>query len=197
MTSSQNNTGKYGSEEPTPPPSEPYFLIFGKIARPHGVRGELKMEVRTNDLELLTERETVYLGQDPDDPDSARLYQLLKTRLHKGQLLLILEGINDRNAADLLRGQLVMIPYNELAPLDEDEYYIFQLIGLPVYTAAGEHLGEVINIIETGANDVFVVSGGQRGDLLIPDTEEVIQDIDIAGGRVTITPIPGLFSDDE
>jgi 16S rRNA processing protein RimM len=84
------------------------------------------------------------------------------------------------------------VPETALDPPGDDTYYWFQLIGLRVVTTAGEELGEIAEIITTGSNEVFVVRG-PRGELLIPAIEDVVQEVDIAGGRILIDPITGLL----
>jgi 16S rRNA processing protein RimM len=169
-------------------------MTLGKIMRPHGIRGELRMRLDTAYPDRLFEIDTVYVGRKPD-PRSATPYKLEKTRLHRGAALLTLAGITDRSQADALRGRLVMVPLDVGAPLEEGEFYVFELLGMGVYTEAGEYLGTVRRILETGANDVFLLDGTERGEILIPDTDEVIREIDLEARRITITPIPGLLSD--
>lgn len=192
-TTPENN---HGSEGKNPVP-EPDFLVVGKIQRPHGVRGELKIEIMTAYPEWLQELDVVYVGNDPEASDAAIEYPLAGTRFHQHNLLIRLGGVDDRNAADLLRGKLVMIRVDQSVPLEEDEFYEWEIIGMAVYTDQGEYLGDVMEIMETGANDVFVVQGGSRGPVLIPDIEDVIDDIDPDERKITITPLPGLLPGDE
>jgi 16S rRNA processing protein RimM len=97
----------------------------------------------------------------------------------------------------IVRPQFVMIPLRDALPLEEGEVYLFEIIGMAVYTKSGEYLGEVAEIIETGANDVYLLRGGARGEFLIPDTDEVIQSIDRATRKIVITPLIGLLPGDE
>jgi 16S rRNA processing protein RimM len=171
--------------------AEPRFLVIGRIVRPHGVRGEMRVEILTQLPERLTWLQEVYLARDPDEqaPDMAIVE---KVRLHKGQALLQLEGVATREAAEGLRSMVLLIPLAEALPLDEDEYYFYQLEGLEVYTDEGTLLGVVREVLETGANEVFVVAGS-RGELLLPNTLEVVQEIDLEAGRITVHIIPGLL----
>ena len=105
-----------------------------------------------------------------------------------------MEGLSDRDEAELLRDQYVMVALDDAVPLEEDEFYLYQIIGLPVYTEDDEHLGEVVDVIETGANDVYVVRG-PRGEILLPAIEECILDVDIEGKRVTVRLMEGLLGD--
>ncbi|MCI0713203.1 MAG: ribosome maturation factor RimM [Chloroflexi bacterium] len=176
-------------------PTEPDFLIVGKILRPHGVRGEMKVDVRTQYPEWLAEQDELYLGMDQCDPASATKFEVVSIRSHREHLLIMLEGINNREEAALHRDKYVLIRLDQAMPLEEGEYYTYQLIGMAVYTTTGEYLGDVMDIMETGANDVYVLKGSPRGEILIPDTDEVIEEVDLDERKVTINPIPGLLDD--
>lgn len=173
---------------------ESQHMKLGKIVRPHGVRGELCMEIYTAYPERIPALETVYLNSERALA-APKAYTLQAARFHRGVVLLTLEGIEDRGQADSLRGQIVTVSLSEGAPLAEGEFYAYQLLGISVYTEAGEYLGKLTDIIETGANDVYLLKGSERGEILIPDTPEVIRQIDLNAQKMTINPIPGLLSD--
>jgi 16S rRNA processing protein RimM len=166
--------------------SEPRYLVVGKIIAPWGVRGEVKMAIETDFPEHLERLKRVYLGE------KVTSFVLERSRLHKRHALLKLEGCDDRDAAEKLRGQLVQIPIEEAMPLGEDEYYVYQIVGLDVWTAEGEHLGRVSEVLFTGANDVYVVQG-EKGEILVPAVEDVVLEIDLAGGRLTVELMEGLI----
>jgi 16S rRNA processing protein RimM len=191
---SQNPVEKRGSQDN--PPDEPQIITLGKIVRPHGIRGELRMQVHTAYPEFLSRVHTIYLNRRPKT-DNATTHTLKSVRFHQQMALLTVEGIESRNDADLWRGYYVMASRSLAAPLEDGEIYLTQLLGLSVYTEDGEFLGNIDDIIETGANDVFVLRGTERGDILIPDTDEVVQNIDLDAQKVTIILIPGLLPDDE
>jgi 16S rRNA processing protein RimM len=107
-------------------------------------------------------------------------------------LILQVDGVDDRDAADLLREQYVMVALEDAVPLDDDEFYLFQAIGLAVYTDDGESLGAVVDVLETGANDVYVVQG-PRGEVLLPAIDECIVDVDIDAGKMTVHLMDGLL----
>jgi 16S rRNA processing protein RimM len=111
--------------------------------------------------------------------------------VHQGMILLKLTAVSDRLAAESLRGEWLMVPEDEALPLEEGEYFLFELEGLEVYTTEGELLGILTSVIETKANNVFEVQG-EQGEILLPDTAEVIQDIDFENGRMTVNLLPGL-----
>ena len=112
---------------------------------------------------------SVFISRRPDDP-APRPVPVESARLHQGHVLLKLGGINSRSDAENLRTYWLMVPEAEALPLEEGEFYLYQLEGLAVYTDEGEYLGEYVETIETKANDVFVVHG-PAGELLLPDIE--------------------------
>jgi 16S rRNA processing protein RimM len=87
---------------------------------------------------------------------------------------------------------LVQIPIEEAMPLGEDEYYVYQIVGLDVWTAEGEYLGRISEVLFTGANDVYVVQG-EKGEILIPAIEDVVLEVDLDGGRLTVELMEGLI----
>ncbi len=176
------------------PAEQPPFLLLGRVLRPHGIRGEIRIEVLTDYPERIVPGMIVYIGRDPDDARSAVEYTIESARTHLQYLILRLENIPDRDAADFLRELYVMVAFDDAVPLDEDEFYLFQAIGLAVFTDAGEHLGEVTDVLETGANDVYVVQGS-RGEILLPVLDEVILDVDLDAGRMTVRLMDGLLGD--
>jgi len=168
---------------------EPRYLAVGRIQRPHGVRGELRMEILTDFPEQLSRLKTLYLG------DQQQPYALASVRLHHDIALLKLVGIDERNAADATRGLIVSIALEDAVPLEDDEVYEYALEGLEVVTDEGEHLGEIVELFTApGANEVLIVHG-PRGELLIPVTEEIVVSVDLEGGRLVIHPMPGLLGD--
>jgi 16S rRNA processing protein RimM len=176
--------------------ADPHFLVVGQIVRGHGVRGELRVKLVTHYPERLAHLEELALSvKDDPDVDEVEYYEVENTRNHQDHLILKLEGIDDRNEADLLRGRYILVPLDEAVPLEEDEYYYFQLIGLRMVTDQGEDLGEITEILETGANNVYVVKSTQYGELLIPAIEPVVQKIDLETKQIIITPLPGLLPD--
>jgi 16S rRNA processing protein RimM len=180
--------GKTRGSGPPPRPTEPRFIAVGRVLRPHGVRGELRVEILTDYPERLHAHRVLYLGVEGTP------HPVEGVRLHRGAALIKLAGCDDRNAAEGLRGQLVQIPYEAAVPLEDGEYYDFQILGIEVVTDAGECLGQVVEVLDTGANDVFVVRGA-RGDVLIPAIEDVVRELDLSAQRMVVTILPGLLDE--
>ncbi len=162
------------------------FLAVGRVLRPHGVRGELLLETLTDFPDHLAEVKTVYLGEPP------AAHPLAAARVHRGQLILRLADCHTREAADQYRRQVVQIQAVAAAPLPAGSYYHHQLIGLAVVTDAGEALGALSEVLETGANDVYVVKGPTR-EVLLPAIRSVILAIDLAAHQVTVHLPDGLL----
>ena len=180
-----------GSGEHDRPP-EPRFLAVGRIVGVHGVRGEIKVEILTEDPHRFGRLAQVFVGPDEGEPTA---WPLEGYRLHKGRALLKLGGCDDRTAAETLRGLLVQVPLEEAIPLAEGEYYEHQIVGLDVWTVGGDYLGEVVEILYTGANEVYVVHGPppRRREVLIPAIRQVVLEVDLDAGRLRVDLPPELL----
>jgi 16S rRNA processing protein RimM len=169
--------------DPATPLSE-VRLRVGTIVGSHGTDGEVKVLLTTDDPEHLVSIRRLFVGDEP----LAR--RVLGTRLHDRYALMRLKGITTPEAASALRGAPVRIAGSDARPLAPGEFYLYQLIGLTAFDEAGEILGTVADIMETGANDVFIVSPPDGGsDLLIPNHPDVVLEIDPIAGRLTVRPL--------
>lgn len=167
--------------------AEPRFLVIGKIIKPHGVNGEVRVEIHTDTPQRYSWLDAVYVGQN-----KPQLRMIESVRYHKNWVLLKLAGINDRSDAEALRSKLVQIPEGEGLPLDEGEYYLYQIIGFKVVSDDGIDVGWVTEVLETNANNVFVVDG-QFGEILLPDINDVVLSIDLQTRLITIHLMDGLL----
>ncbi|GAA4910684.1 16S rRNA processing protein RimM [Nonomuraea thailandensis] len=164
-------------------------LVVGRIGRPHGVRGDVTVEVRTDDPELR------FAAGKPIATDPADRGPLVVAgrRWHKGVLLLAFEGVTDRDAAEELRGTMLVIDSSEVTPSDDpDEFHDHQLIGLSVRTVAGEPVGEVEDVLHHG-QDLLVVRRQGQEDALIPFVRELVPEVDLEAGRLVVDPPEGLL----
>jgi 16S rRNA processing protein RimM len=171
------------------PPSSDEYLLIGEVVAPFGIRGQVKVKSYTDRVDHLRRRiRTVYLGPQ------RQAYPLKGVIEHKpGLLILTLGGVTKREESEALRGSEVAILEREAAPLEEGEYFIHQLYGLTVVTEAGEEIGKVREVLETGANEVLVVTRPGQPDGLIPMIHDIVQELDIAGGRVVVRLLEGLL----
>lgn len=172
----------------------PQYLILGEILRPHGVRGELRMRVLTDYPERIMEVETVYIGNDPNA--LAEPYQVRSARFHKDYLLIAFDEIPDRTAAEAYRGLYIMIDLQHAVPLEDDEYYLYEVIGMQVNTTDGTEVGTISDVIETGANDVFVVKSRRFGEILLPAHEETIVEFQNEAGIIIMEIPEGLLPEE-
>ncbi len=177
-------------------PATDDLLLVGYIAGAFGVRGQLRLKAVTDQPEHLEQHiRTLYIRRHSRHPEREALvaYALRKVLLHKpGVLVLTVEGITTREEADALRQAEVFIREQDAVPLAEDEYFLHELYDLRVETDEGVLLGSVREVLETGANDVLVVARDEQPDVLIPMIYDVVQEIDVAGGRVVVHVLEGL-----
>ena len=171
------------SDTPPKRPPPPERLIVGRIVRPWGARGQVKVEPQTDFPERFRPSARFIIG---DGEFTCR------SVVHSPRgLVLKLDGVDSPEAAEALRGALLEVPTAEAPALPEGTYYHYQLIGLEVRTAEGEELGQVVEVLTTGGTDVYVIHG-PRGEVLLPATSEVVASIDLDAGRMTVTPLPGM-----
>lgn len=164
---------------------------MGRILKPHGVRGEVRVEILTEDPSRFKRMEQVYLSRR--EKGVPQPVELISARFHQNKVLFTLQGYRSREEAATLRGWLVWVPFSDAIPLEEGEFFLFQLIGMAVWTDENLFLGNVADIIQTGANEVFVVKGETGKEILIPDTEEVVLEVNGETNKILIHPIPGLL----
>ncbi len=172
-------------------PAKPEYLVVGEILRPHGLRGELRMRVLTEYPDRLPQLDSVYLADSPEASSRVK-HALNGLRFNKNVALLSLAGCHSRDDAELLRDKVVMIGIEQAAPLEDGEYYLFELIGLRVIADQIE-IGAIKEVLQTGANDVYVVQSDEDGEVLIPAHAETIVNIDFEAKTVTMSLPEGLL----
>lgn len=154
---------------------------MGRVVAPYAVKGWIKLQTYTEYLDSLLDYEVWRLGRNGNWRD----YRLLDGKVHGQTLLASLEGVGDRTAAEALVGLDVAVLRQEMPEAEEDEYYWDDLVGLDVVNLAGETLGRVAGLLETGANDVLQVRDGDR-ERLIPFVEAVVKEVDLEAGRLLV-----------
>jgi 16S rRNA processing protein RimM len=164
-------------------------VVVGRVGRPHGVRGEVTIEVRTDDPDARFRVGTA-LRTDPADRGPLTV---TGARWHREVLLLAFEGYDSREEVEALRDTLLEVPVAELPDLeDPDSYYDHQLVGLAVRLPDGTALGEVSAVRHEGA-DLLVVRRTDGGELLVPFVAAIVPTVDVAGGHVVVDPPEGLL----
>lgn len=164
----------------------PEYLLVGTIVRPHGVRGELAMRTLTDYPERLLSADVLYIGAD------YLPHQVKRVRKHSDGLLVHFESLADRNDAEHYRKEPVFIHIDEAIPLEDGEYYLYQVEGIRVVTDEGEELGHLTDYIETGANDVYIITAEDGQELLIPAIPDVILNVDLEAQVMTVHLLEGL-----
>lgn len=175
-----------GEERDRPQEPRQGFTAVGRVLRPHGIRGEIRVQSFSESAVNLRPGKFVYL-------DGVRR-RVDRARHDRGAWILRLRGLTTRNDVEGFRGALLEVPDDEVERESEDSYFLHELIGLRVVTKDGEELGDVVDVLQPGANDVYVVQG-PRGEVLVPAIGDVIEQIDVAGGVIVITPLPGMLDE--
>ncbi len=195
------------SPDPPPNPDDAVdapdaFLVVARVLRAHGMLGELACDIVTEFPERFRRTKRVFLtppaGPGRGEPlagATPRPYVVKRARVtpHRGhsEVILSLDEVRDRDAAEAVRGWLVQVPEREAWKLPTGRYYWHQIVGLRVVTAEGEEIGTVSEILETGANDVYVVKGA-GGERLIPAIKQVVTEIAPERGEMVVSLMPGL-----
>jgi 16S rRNA processing protein RimM len=165
------------------------LVLIGKIAATHGIKGQLRIRSYSGHYDSLLSVDSITLKEP-----SGRIgtFGIASAKMQGKKLVVALNGLANINCVEHLVGSDIYLRKNQLPDTDEGEYYWHDLIGLHVVTDAGELLGILQSIIETGSNDVYVVKSAHR-ELLIPALEDVIKSIDLSAGVMTVTPSEGFF----
>lgn len=163
-------------------------LEVGQIVNTFGIKGEVKVNPFTDDINRFDDLKKVYVKTRKE----SKLYKVENVRYHKNMVLLKLEGINNPEDAELLKNSFLEIDREDAIPLEEGQYFIVDLIGLDVYTDEGNLLGKVDDIYNTGANDIYVVKDELGKQVLLPGIKEVIKEVKLED-RIVVHLIPGLI----
>ncbi|MFF1649578.1 ribosome maturation factor RimM [Streptomyces sp. NPDC058240] len=165
-------------------------LVVARIGRAHGIKGEVTVEVRTDEPELRLRPGAVLATE----PAGAGPLTIETGRVHSGRLLLRFEGVRDRTAAEALRNTLLIAEVDPAElPEDPEEFYDHQLMDLDVVLADGTEIGRITEITHLPSQDLFIVERPDGSEVMIPFVEEIVAEIDLAEQRAVITPPPGLI----
>jgi 16S rRNA processing protein RimM len=170
-------------------------VVVGRIGKAHGIRGDVTIDVRTDEPDIRFATGAVLRAEPPRGSASAlRSLTVERSRWHSSRLLVVFDEIPDRNAAEAARGIMLFasIPA-DATPEDPDEFYDHQLVGLTAYDVDGTHLGEIAGLTH-GAQDLLRVRTTDGRDALVPFVAALVPEVDVSGGRVVIADRPGLVS---
>jgi 16S rRNA processing protein RimM len=169
------------------PAGEPLYLSVGFLRRPHGVRGEILMDLHTDFPERMKKGRRLYVGETHTP------FTLTSVRPHGSGMLVKFQHIDTPEDAGALRNQWVYVRAEEV-PLPKGQHYQHELLGLKVVDEHGNLLGELVEIMETGANDVYVVRDDAGREILLPGIPSVILDLDMGARTMRVHLLDGLVS---
>ena len=158
------------------------FLKVGVISSTHGIRGEVKVFPTTDEKERFLDLDSVIL----DTGKERLVLEIEGVKFFKQFAILKFRGIDNINDIEKYKGQSLWISRDQAVPLEEDEYYIADLIGMEVCLEDGTHFGTLKDVMETGANDVYVVEDEKGQEILLPAIQECILDVDIRENKMTV-----------
>lgn len=169
------------------------YLELGKIVSTHGVRGELRVQYWCDSPEFFKSFETVYLKKDGQEP-----MKVLGARQHGNVMLLTLEGVDDLDKANALRGKVIYVDRDK-APLEPGSYFIAELVGCEVRDADDNSVlyGRVTDVLNTGASDIWQIKGEDGKEYLLPSVPGVVEKVDVDSCIALVRPMKGIFDEGE
>ena len=170
---------------------EKNLFPIGRVVKPHGIKGKMKVEYFGEDLRRFVSYREIFIEDEKGRPES---YEILEASPHPPRLILRLKGIEKIEQAQPLIGKTILVEKEAFPGLEKGEYYWADLLGMKVETREGKQIGKVREIFATGAHDVYVVEG-KRGEISLPAIGEVILDIDLAKRVMKVARIEGLWED--
>jgi 16S rRNA processing protein RimM len=170
-------------------------LVVGRVVKAHGISGEVVVEIRTDDPAARFASGNTLRAKESRDGGLGRSYVVAQAREHGGRLLVRLAGVDDRDAADTLRGSLFVVDSDDLPPIDEpDTYYDHQLEGLHVQTTIGREVGVVAEVLHTAAGELLAVRrSDDEGEVLVPFVSAIVTSVSLDDRVVEIDPPQGLL----
>jgi 16S rRNA processing protein RimM len=174
-------------------------VVVGRIGRPHGIKGEVSVEVRTDEPDRRFASGSVLRtqtprGEEPHGPERPTALTVRSSRWHQSRLLVRFDEVSDRSVAEAVRGLLLAVDVDpDESPEDPEEFYDHQLVGLRVVTTAGEDVGELAEVIHGPGQDLLSVRTEDGGEVLVPFVSRLVPEVDLAGRRLVVEELPGLI----
>jgi 16S rRNA processing protein RimM len=165
-------------------------VVVGIVTRAHGIRGEVAIQVRSDNPDRWRTGSVVF-------DEGGDRFSIRAARGSGSRLFVRFEGVDDRTAADALRGRTFVVPVSWLPPLPDGEYWPHQLEGAEVLTESGHNLGILTDVVANPANDLWVAVDADGNETLVPAISEVVREVDLEGKRVVVADLPGLTSPDD
>ena len=166
------------------------LVVIGGVVKPHGIRGEFSVVNHADSPALYSPGRRLGI-RAPGKPE--RSVEVKTCRPHQGRLLLTIDGVTDRDAADALRGMEIVVPADEMPDLDEGEVYLHELVGFDVVLVDGATVGVLEGFLDVPGQDLWVIRSPEGKEILLPAHEETVPEIDMDGRRIVINPPPGLL----
>lgn len=164
------------------------MLQVGVITQTHGIKGEVKVFPTTDDAQRFKKLKKVTL----DNGKERRELEITSVKFFKNLVILKFKGIDDINEVEKYKKAALFVIREDAVPLGENEYFIADLIGLRVVSEEGEELGTLDDVLQTGANDVYVVKNDKGEEILVPAIKDCVKNVDIDGGEIILHLLPGL-----
>jgi 16S rRNA processing protein RimM len=164
------------------------WIEAGMVVRPHGVRGEIVADVKSDLTDLLVRGMEIRLTSRKG---GEALRTIEQVRIHQGRPVIQFDGVESRDEAEVLRGSTLWLTREQVGELPEGRYFVEDIIGLAVYCENGEMIGRVEEVLCMPASDIYVVRG-EGGEILLPVIDEVVLEIDVEGGRILVHLMEGL-----
>ncbi|EHJ49347.1 16S rRNA processing protein RimM [Solidesulfovibrio carbinoliphilus subsp. oakridgensis] len=172
------------------------YIIVGDVGRPHGIRGELGINSHADSPSYFARGALLRLSP-PADPGRGKDYVVRAARPHQGRILVTLDGVSDRNAAEALRGLAVCVPVSKLDPPDPGEVFLHELLGLRVRLAGAQpadpDLGVLEDVRDSGGAELWIIRDAKGREILFPAADELVPDLDLEARIAVIDPPPGLL----
>lgn len=165
------------------------LLRVGVIANTHGIRGEVKVFPTTDEKERFKDLKKVILDMGKEQ----KVLEIQSVRFFKNLVILKFKGIDNINDIEMYKGKDLLVTREDAVPLEEGEYFIAYLLDLDVYSDEDEKIGVLYDVMQTGANDVYVVKTEEGKEILLPAIDECILDIDLEESRMTVHIMEGLL----
>lgn len=169
------------------------MYTIGRIAKPQGIKGEVKAEIITSFPEHFLDLNELYI----DINSKLQAYPIENVRLSGRFVYIKFSDIQTRNDAELLRNKELLIPDDELTPLDDNEFYIHNLVGMDVYDENGTLLGQISSVVQNKSGDIYVMKNPDNTEILIPAVKDFIHEINLDKKRIVIRVIDGLLDVNE
>ncbi len=165
------------------------LIAYGKVIKPHGLSGEVKVLPFSGEFSSFKNFSTLYISQEIKNPPK---FEISRSRNQTNHIIVKLQGIDSIEDAQRLKGLTVFINKEELPEKEEDEYYWFELIGMDVFDMDGKQIGKVKDIIDNTAQPLLVIKNNSD-EYLVPLVEKFVEDIDLTNSKIVINPIEGLI----